>query len=112
MTDLSTLIRSKEASGIQLVVNAEDLRKCFESFIAWGIEEQKKRDEPRYYSREEAAEILHVTAPTLLSYRKKGLIPAPVTIEGRVLYDRGEFHEAIRRNRMKFRNYTRIEYKQ
>jgi hypothetical protein len=33
-------------------------------------------------------------------YRKKGLIPDPVTIGGRVLYDKAKVREALSKNRV------------
>lgn len=92
---LNDIIHSPNAAQIQVVINAEDLRKCFEDFTAWGMQQIKERDEPKYYTRDELEQLLHVTAPTLMHYRKKGLIPEPVTIEGRVLYNKAEIHKAI-----------------
>ena len=86
-----------------MVINAEDLRKCFEDFTAWGMQQIKERDEPTYYTRDEVEQLLHVTAPTLMNYRKKGLIPEPVTIEGRVLYDKAEIHKAIADNKIRIK---------
>lgn len=103
---LNEIIHSPNAAQIQVVINAEDLRKCFEDFTAWGIQRMKERDEPTYYTREEVEQLLHVSSPTLMNYRKKGLIPEPVTIEGRVLYDKGQLHQAVANNRLKFKKAT------
>ena len=103
MMSLNDIIHSPNAANIQVVVNAEDLRKCFESFIAWGMQRIEERDEPKYYSREELAELLHVSQPTLLNYRKKGILPEPVTIEGRVLYDKAKVREAIESGNIRIR---------
>ena len=98
--DLHSIIYSDEAPKIQLVVNAKDLRDFAESMIAWGMKTIKERDEPTYYTREEMLELLHVSDPTLRLYRKKGLIPDPVTIGGRVLYDKAKVREALSKNRV------------
>jgi len=98
--DLNRIIYSEEAASIQLVVNAKDLRDFAESMIAWGMKTIKERDEPTYYTREEMLELLHVSDPTMRLYRKKGLIPDPVTIGGRVLYDKAKVREALSKNRV------------
>lgn len=104
--DLNTIIRSEHAGTIQLVVKAEDLRKLLDGAIAWGMNTILERDEPRYYTREELRDLLHVSDPTLVNYRRKGLIPDPVTIEGRVLYDKAKVREAMR-NVMLMKKLTR-----
>lgn len=98
--DLNSIIYSEEASKILLVVNAKDLRDFAESMMAWGMKTIKERDEPTYYSREEMLQLLHVTDPTLLEYRRKGLIPEPIKVEGKVLYNKAEVHEALTKNRV------------
>lgn len=98
--DLHSIIYSDEAPKIQLVVNAKDLRDFAESIMAWGMKTIKERDEPTYYTREEMMELLHVSDPTIRDYRKKGLIPKPVTVGGRVLYDKAKVREALTKNRV------------
>lgn len=98
--DLHSIIYSDEAPNIQLVVNAKDLRDFAESIMAWGMKTIKERDEPTYYTREEMMELLHVSDPTIRDYRRKGLIPEPVTVGGRVLYDKAKVREALTKNRV------------
>jgi predicted DNA-binding transcriptional regulator AlpA len=98
--DLHSIIYSDEAPKIQLVVNAKDLRDFAESIMAWGMKTIKERDEPTYYTREEMMELLHVSDPTIRDYRRKGLIPEPVTVGGRVLYDKAKVREALTKNRV------------
>ena len=98
--DLNNIIYSDESPKIQLVVNAKDLRDFAERIIAWGMQTLKERDEPTYYTREEMMELLHVTDPTIRQYRRKGLIPEPITIGGRVLYDKAKVREAMSKNRV------------
>ena len=98
--DLHSIIYSEEAPKIQLVINAKDLRDFAESLMAWGMKTIKECDEPTYYTREEMLQLLHVSDPTLLEYRKKGLIPEPIKIEGKVLYNKAEVREALTKNRV------------
>lgn len=101
--DLNSIIRSEEAGNIQLVVTAKDLRELLDGAIAFATQKIQERDEPKYYSREELEKMLHVSSPTLISYRKKGLIPEPVVIEGKTLYNKADVNKAIEANKMKFR---------
>lgn len=105
--DLHRIIYSEEAAKIQLVVNAKDLRDFADSLIAWGMNTIKERDEPSYYTREEMLQLLHVTDPTLLKYRKEGLIPEPITLDGRALYDKAKVREALTKNK-KWRKQFKI----
>lgn len=110
--DLNAILHSPNAANIQVVINAEELRKCFEDFTAWGMERIKERDEPSYYTREELQQLLHVSSPTIINYRKKGLLPDPVVIDGRVLYDRAKVRDAILNAPMKFRRRYSIKTQQ
>ena len=96
--DLNTIIRSDNAANIQLVVTAKDLRDLLDGALAFAMKTMKERDEPTYYTREELAAVLHVSQPTLLEYRRKGLIPEPVKIGGRVLYDKSKVRELSVKN--------------
>lgn len=101
--DLNSIIRSENAASIQLVVNAKDLRDLIDTAMEFASKKIKERDEPEYYSREELAMLLHVSQPTLLNYRKKGILPEPVTIEGRVLYDKAKVRESIDGGKIRIR---------
>ena len=93
--DLNNILYSPNAANIQVVVNADELRKCFENFTEWGMQRIKERDEPTYYTREELQELFHVTAPTIMNWRKKGILPEPAIVAGRVLYDKAKVRDAV-----------------
>ena len=99
--DLNALIYSDNAANIQVVVSAKDLRDFADSLMAFATQKMKERDEPTYYTREELEELLHCSAPTLLSYRRQGLIPEPVTMGGKTLYDKAKVREAMTSGRLK-----------
>ena len=101
--DLNALVYSENAAGVQLVISAKDLRDFADSLMDFATQKIKERDEPTYYSREELLEVLHVTDPTLNEYRKKGLIPEPIRMGGKVLYDKAKVREAIESGRLKVR---------
>lgn len=103
--DLNSILHSENAANIQLVISAKDLRDCFESWQKFATQQIKDREEDPYYTREQLMVMLHVSAPTLISYRKKGLIPEPIVLDGRVLYKKAEVNEAIEKNvRLKLKN--------
>lgn len=105
--DLNSIIRSEDADKIQLVVSAADLRQLLDDAMKFAIQQREERDEPKYYTREQLRDdILHVSDPTLREYRDKGLIPQPVTIGGRTLYDKAEVREAL--SKLKSRKRIRI----
>ena len=99
--DLNALIYSDNAANIQVVVSAKDLRDFADSLMAFATQKMKERDEPTYYTREELEELLHCSTPTLLSYRRQGLIPEPVTMGGKTLYDKAKVKEAMTSGRLK-----------
>lgn len=101
--DLNSLIYSENAANIQVVVNAKDLRDLCDNLIAFAKQELRQRDENPYYTREELETMLHVSAPTLVNYRKKGLIPEPVIIDGKALYSKAEVNEAIANNKIRIK---------
>ena len=55
--------------------------------------------EPRYYTRKETAQLIHVTLPTLARLTKDGLITAK-KVGSRILYDAEAIDEAVKENRM------------
>ena len=95
---LNDLLYSPNAANIQVVISAKDLRECFESWMAFATQKIKEQDEPEYYTREELAEKLHISTVTLGRWRDNGLLPEPVKMEGRVLYDKAKVRDMIDQN--------------
>ena len=52
--------------------------------------------EPRFYSRKETADLLHVTLPTLARLTKDGLIVAK-RVGSRILYEADAIDEAVKK---------------
>lgn len=99
--DLNSIIRSDGAEKVQLVVNAKDLRDLLDGAMAFAMKTIKERDEPEYYTRDELARVLHVSLPTIYEYMKKGMIPRPLKIGDRVLFDKAKVREAIDSGRVR-----------
>lgn len=55
--------------------------------------------EPKFYSRKETAQLLHVTLPTLARLTKDGLITAK-EVGRRVLYEAEAIDAAVKENRI------------
>ena len=98
MTDLKTLIHSDQAGSILLVVSANDLRQLLEDAMDFAMKTIKEREEPSFYTRDELADKLHVSLVTLNRWRKEGRIPEPVTIDGRVLFDKAKVRDMLNSN--------------
>lgn len=58
------------------------------------MERQRAAEEPRYYSREEVAEILHVSLSTLWKLTTSGRISAQ-RVNGRVLYEANAIEDLV-----------------
>lgn len=54
--------------------------------------------EPKFYSRKETAQLLHVTLPTLSRLTKDGLITAK-KVGSRILYEAEDIDKAVQENR-------------
>ena len=54
------------------------------------------KKEPKFYTRKEAAEILHVTLPTLARITKDGLLVAK-HVGSRSLYEADDIDEAVKK---------------
>ena len=55
----------------------------------------EESNKPKYYTRKELCEILHVTNPTVIEMVKRGEIREK-KIGGRILYDAAEIDEAVK----------------
>lgn len=57
------------------------------------------KKEPKFYSRKETAQLLHVTLPTLARLTRDGLITAK-KVGSRILYEAEAIDAAVKENRM------------
>lgn len=101
--DLQMLIQSDNAQNIQVVINAADLKKCFDDLRKWCIDFIKEETDPQYLTRKEIEKRLHISTVTVYSWVKKGWLPEPVKINGRVLWEKSKVRDYINSN-------TKIKY--
>lgn len=67
--------------------------------VADRLAEAMKPKEPKFYTRKETAQLLHVTLPTLARLTKEGMITAKKA-GGRVLYEAEAIDAAVKENRV------------
>ena len=68
----------------------------FMSPIIDEIVDRVSKKEPKFYTRKEAAEILHVTLPTLARITKDGLLVSK-HVGSRILYEAEAIDEAVKK---------------
>jgi excisionase family DNA binding protein len=87
MTTTSTLIEN---------ITAEDLTKAFRSIIQEELSRLNPQETaPRYLSRQEVADLLKISLPTLNEYTRTGIIKGS-RIGSRVLYEEASVREAVK----------------
>ena len=92
-----SLTASQLASIIDLLSPVMD---AFTERVAQRMVELESKKEPRYYSRQEIADILNVSLPTVHAMVKGGALQ-PTKIGRRTLFDAKSVDEAIKLGRVK-----------
>lgn len=96
------MIKGLETLGdIQTPLNVmlENLAETIADKVVARIKEEEDSNKPKYYTRKELCEILHVTNPTVIEMVKRGEIREK-KIGGRILYDAAEIDEAVKENKI------------
>lgn len=78
----------------QLNTMLENLADAIAEKVAAKIKAEDS-NKPKYYTRKELCEILHVTNPTVIEMVKRGEIREK-KIGGQILYDAAEIDEAVK----------------
>lgn len=86
----------EDLRGIQLVINAADLSKCFHDMQRWVERCIREESSPEYYTRHELAELLHVTLTTIDKYAASGKLPKPIKQGRRTLFEKAATNFYIR----------------
>lgn len=92
-----SLTTSQLSSIIDLLSPVMD---AFTERVAQRVRQMEEEKEPRYYSRKEVAELLHVSLPTLHAMIKGGAV-VPKKIGRRTLFEAKSVDEAIRNGAVK-----------
>ena len=102
--DLHAILYSNdphELQHVQLVINAAELRQCFLDQEKWIKETIREATEPQYYTREELANRLHVSLPTIDRNIENGKLPKPVRHGRRVLFNKADVNYHINHGNFK-----------
>jgi len=99
--DLHSLLYSdsQNLSQVQLVVNAEDLRKCFDAQERWIRSVISDATNPEYYTRSEVSKLLHITLPTVDRWVETGKLPKPSKNGRRVLFNKASVQYVLNQNK-------------
>jgi excisionase family DNA binding protein len=92
------MIKGLESLGdIQTPLNVmlENLAETIADKVVAARIKEEDSNKPKYYTRKELCEILHVTNPTVIEMVKRGEIREK-KIGGRILYDAAEIDEAVK----------------
>lgn len=94
--DINAILQSPNAGNIQLVVNAEDLRKCFESWMDFTSQEIEKQRQPHYYTVEEVKDLFKVSTSTIYNWISAGkLHPLRIDEGSRIYFNQEEVRSML-----------------
>ena len=104
MLDINRLLQKEDRGSTLFMVSADDLKEWAKSLIKETIELVESKYEPKYYTREELSNILHVSVQTIDNYCKKNtLSPIKMASTGKkakVLFDQSEVRNAISKQKI------------
>ena len=113
MLDINRLLQKEDRGSTLFMVSADDLKEWAESLIKDTIALVESKYEPKYYTREELSNILHVSVQTIDNYCKKNIL-SPIKMastgkKAKVLFEQNEVRKAISSQTIgKYRAYISI----
>ena len=113
MLDIYRQLQKEDRGSTLFMVSADDLKEWAESLIKDTIALVESKYEPKYYTREELSNILHVSVQTIDNYCKKNIL-SPIKMastgkKAKVLFDQNEVRKAISSQTIgKYRAYISI----
>ena len=104
MIDIYRLLQKEDTGSTLFMVSAGDLKEWAESLIKETIEVVESKYEPKYYTREELSNILHVSVQTIDNYCKKNIL-SPIKMastgkKAKVLFEQNEVRNAISKQKI------------
>ena len=104
MIDIYRLLQKEDTGSTLFMVSAGDLKEWAESLIKDTIALVESKYEPKYYTREELSNILHVSVQTIDNYCKKNIL-SPIKMastgkKAKVLFDQSEVRNAISKQKI------------
>ena len=113
MLDINRQLQKEDRGSTLFMVSADDLKEWAKFLIKETIELVESKYEPKFYTREELSNILHVSVQTIDNYCKKNIL-SPIRMAGtgkkaKVLFDQNEVRKAISNQTIgKYRAYISI----
>ena len=113
MIDIYRLLQKEDTGSTLFMVSAGDLKEWAQALIKDTMELVESKYEPKYYTREELSNILHVSVQTIDNYCKKNIL-SPIKMastgkKAKVLFDQNEVRKAISNQTIgKYRAYISI----
>ena len=104
MIDIYRLLQKEDTGSTLFMVSAGDLKEWAESLIKDTIALVESKYEPKYYTREELSNILHVSVQTIDNYCKKNIL-SPIKMastgkKAKVLFEQSEVRNAISKQKI------------
>ena len=104
MIDIYCLLQKEDTGSTLFMVSAGDLKEWAESLIKDTIALVESKYEPKYYTREELSNILHVSVQTIDNYCKKNIL-SPIKMastgkKAKVLFEQNEVRNAISKQKI------------
>ena len=104
MIDIYRLLQKEDTGSTLFMVSAGDLKEWAQALIKDTMELVESKYEPKYYTREELSNILHVSVQTIDNYCKKNIL-SPIRMAGtgkkaKVLFEQNEVRNAISKQKI------------
>ena len=104
MIDIYRLLQKEDTGSTLFMVSAGDLKEWAQALIKDTMELVESKYEPKYYTREELSNILHVSVQTIDNYCKKNIL-SPIKMastgkKAKVLFDQNEVRNAISKQKI------------
>lgn len=104
MIDIYRLLQKEDTGSTLFMVSAGDLKEWAQALIKDTMELVESKYEPKYYTREELSNILHVSVQTIDNYCKKNIL-SPIKMastgkKAKVLFEQNEVRNAISKQKI------------
>lgn len=104
MINIDRLLQKEDRGSTLFMVSADDLKEFAEVLIEKTIKYVESKYEPKFYTKEELAELFRVSEQTINNYYKKGYLKPIKNFStssqnrGRVLFDQRDVISFMRNN--------------
>ena len=104
MIDIYRLLQKEDTGSTLFMVSAGDLKEWAQALIKDTMELVESKYEPKFYTREELSNILHVSVQTIDNYCKKNIL-SPIKMastgkKAKVLFEQNEVRNAISKQKI------------